>query len=106
MGPATLTTLHSFNAGIEGAAPHAGVIQASDGRFYGTTGVGGASDAGTIFKLDAAGTLTTLHSFTVGGGYPSAGLIQARTATSTVRPAGTAARRTAARSSSWMRPGR
>jgi uncharacterized repeat protein (TIGR03803 family) len=38
-------------------------VQASDGNFYGTTGVGGANDAGTIFKMTGDGTLTTLYSF-------------------------------------------
>ena len=74
----TLTTLHSFTGGSDGAYPYAGLIQATDGSFYGTTS-GGASGVGTVFKLDAAGTLTTLHSFTGGsdGGYPHAGVIQA-----------------------------
>src|SRR6266540_191762 len=81
----TLTTLHSFT-GSDGAYPSAGLIQASDGSFYGTTSDGGASwngdlfpEGGTVFKLDAAGTLTTLHSFTgIDGRWPLVGLIQAR----------------------------
>jgi len=75
-----LTTLHSFTGGVgEGANPSAGVIQAADGSFYGTTVQGGPSDAGTIFRLNAAATLTTLHAFTGGsdGRYPRAGVIQA-----------------------------
>ncbi len=73
-----LTTLHSFN-GPDGAGPQAGVIQASDGSFYGTTWGGlGAAGAGTIFKIDAAGTLTTFHTFDgVDIANPYAGLIQA-----------------------------
>ena len=47
----------------DGANPQAGLIQASDGNFYGTTWSGGVSGVGTVFKMDAAGTLTTLHSF-------------------------------------------
>ena len=58
-----LTTLHSF-AGSDGANPYAGLIQATDGNFYGTTYEGGASGYGTVFKMDASGNLTTLHSFT------------------------------------------
>jgi uncharacterized repeat protein (TIGR03803 family) len=61
----------------------AGLVQATDGNFYGTTYYGGASDkcslgCGTVFKMTPAGTLTTLHSFdgTDGDG-PSAGLLQA-----------------------------
>jgi uncharacterized repeat protein (TIGR03803 family) len=53
------------------------VIQATDGRFYGTTAGGGTFGYGTVFRLDASGTLTTLHSFNVGDGAdPRAGLIQ------------------------------
>ena len=74
----TLITLHSFTGGGEGANPSAPLFQAADGNFYGTTALGGASNAGTIFKLDAVGTVTTLHSFTGGdGAHPWAGLIQA-----------------------------
>src|SRR6516225_6537539 len=37
-----ITVLHSFNSFLsEGAVPVAGLIQASDGNFYGTTAVGG-----------------------------------------------------------------
>ncbi len=46
----TLTTLHSFN-GPDGAAPGAGLVQATNGTFYGTTNVGGAHGYGTIFSL-------------------------------------------------------
>src|SRR5439155_7788753 len=53
-------------------------IQASDGSFFGSTQYGGARCDGTIFKIDAAGTLTTLHSFNCSdGAYPVSTLIQA-----------------------------
>jgi uncharacterized repeat protein (TIGR03803 family) len=72
----TLTTLHSFDS-TDGANPSAGLVQASDGNFYGTTENGGAYD-GTVFKITPSGTLTTLHSFTGPDGYyPYAGLVQA-----------------------------
>ena len=60
----TLTTLHNF-AGPpnDGAAPSAGLIQATDGNFYGTTTGGGANDDGTVFKITPAGPFTMLHSF-------------------------------------------
>ena len=58
----TLMTLRSFNSS-DGAYPSSGVTQGSDGSFYGTTVGGGATGSGTIFKIDAAGTLTTLHHF-------------------------------------------
>jgi uncharacterized repeat protein (TIGR03803 family) len=58
----TLTTLHSFD-GTDGAYPTAGLVQATNGNFYGTTGSGGAYGGGTVFEISAGGTLTTLHSF-------------------------------------------
>jgi uncharacterized repeat protein (TIGR03803 family) len=66
--------LHSFD-GPDGAYPNAGLVQASDGNFYGTTSEGGASGncsggCGTVFKITPNGTLTTLHSF---GGSDGAG---------------------------------
>ena len=45
-----LNTLYSF-AGSDGAQPYAGLVQGSDGNFYGTTYGGGAHDAGTVFRL-------------------------------------------------------
>jgi uncharacterized repeat protein (TIGR03803 family) len=60
----TLTTLHSFcsQSGCkDGEFPQTGVIQATDGSFYGTTILGGAYGSGTIFKITPTGTLTTLY---------------------------------------------
>lgn len=53
--PATqaLNTLHSFGDGTDGILPYAGLLQATNGRLYGTTdGGGSASNYGTIFMLD------------------------------------------------------
>jgi uncharacterized repeat protein (TIGR03803 family) len=77
----TLTTLYSFCSQTnctDGALPYAGLVQATDGNFYGTTGERGADNAGTVFKITPGGTLTTLHSFdfTDGAG-PIVGLVQA-----------------------------
>jgi uncharacterized repeat protein (TIGR03803 family) len=80
-----LTTLYSFCSQkncTDGANPYAGVIQARDGNFYGTTSKGGASNSGTVFEITAGGKLTTLHSFCsqkncTDGADPSPGLIQA-----------------------------
>jgi len=74
----TLSTLHSFNGG-DGRSPEAALVEASDGNFYGTTAFGGAHFKGTVFKIDAAGNLTTLHSFSGSpgdGAVPVAGLVQ------------------------------
>lgn len=59
----TLTTLHSFSGDPEGANPLAGLIQASDGNFYGTTGNGGVCGYGTFFRFSPGEGLTTLYSF-------------------------------------------
>jgi uncharacterized protein (TIGR03437 family) len=74
----TLTTLYSFTGSPDGSGPYGGLIQASDGNFYGTTYQGGANSAGTIFRVTSGGTLMTLYSFTNGndGELPYAGLIQ------------------------------
>jgi uncharacterized repeat protein (TIGR03803 family) len=59
-----LTTLHSFDSS-DGGNPSAGLVQGSDGNFYGTTLYGGANGTndGTVFKITPSGTLTTLYSF-------------------------------------------
>jgi uncharacterized repeat protein (TIGR03803 family) len=73
----TLTTLHSFD-GTDGSLPapaNAGLVQATDGNFYGTTELGGANNLnlGTLFKVTPSGTLTTLYSFDgAHGSLPSA----------------------------------
>src|ERR1017187_2297884 len=60
----TLTTLYTFTGGVDGSSSD-GLMQLSDGSFYGTTyGVTGTTDdSGTVFKLTTAGTLTTLYQF-------------------------------------------
>jgi uncharacterized repeat protein (TIGR03803 family) len=57
-----LTTLHSFDF-TDGRNPFAGLVQGTDGNFYGTTLSGGANDGGTIFKITPNGTLMTLYNF-------------------------------------------
>ena len=60
----TYTTLHSF-AGYptDGGTPFAGLVQGSDGTFYGTTYGGGANGLGSVFRISPSGTHTTLYSF-------------------------------------------
>lgn len=63
---------------MDGESPYAGLVQGTDGNFYGTTNLGGASGDGTVFKITPSGTLTTLHSFDyTDGKNPNAGLVQA-----------------------------
>ena len=69
------TVLHSFTGLSDGGVPEAGLIQASDGNFYGDTRYGGASGCGNVYKITASGTLTNLHAFAGGahdGCQPSA----------------------------------
>jgi uncharacterized repeat protein (TIGR03803 family) len=75
-----LTTLHSFN-GTDGYSPNAGLLQATDGNFYGTTTQRGAIISGTVFKITPKGMLTTLYNFCsktncTDGADPWAGLVQ------------------------------
>jgi uncharacterized repeat protein (TIGR03803 family) len=72
------TALYSFSSGADGATPTGGLIQGSDGNFYGTTFQGGASSAGTIFKVTSTGNETVFWSFGSGadGTGPQAALIQ------------------------------
>jgi uncharacterized repeat protein (TIGR03803 family) len=72
-----VTVLYSFSGQSDGNFPQAPLIQGSDGNFYGTTSAGGAGQDGTIFKMDSAGNLTVLHSFSGADGTgPVAALLQ------------------------------
>jgi len=60
----TLTILHSFTGGSDGAYPYAGVIL-SDKTLYGTARGDLFSSNATVFKVNTDATgFTTLHSFT------------------------------------------
>jgi uncharacterized repeat protein (TIGR03803 family) len=83
---------------IDGGNPQAGLIQGSDGNFYGTTFAGGTNTNelaisynggefngyGTVFKINTNGVLTTLYDFDtisgdfvpLDGAYPKAALTQ------------------------------
>jgi uncharacterized repeat protein (TIGR03803 family) len=52
----TYTVLHSFTGGSDGGSPFAGLIADGAGNLYGTTGGGGASGKGVVFKLAPDGT--------------------------------------------------
>jgi uncharacterized repeat protein (TIGR03803 family) len=69
--------LYSFTGSPDGAYPYGWLVHDDSGNLYGTTFEGGDSNYGTVFKLDATGKETVLHSFARGadGAYPNAGLI-------------------------------
>jgi uncharacterized repeat protein (TIGR03803 family) len=72
------TVLYSFPvAADDGFNPRAGVIGDGAGNLYGTTSGGGAANAGIVYKLDAAGHETVLHTFTgPDGGGPEGGVVR------------------------------
>lgn len=80
------TNLYSFTGGSDGGSLYAGLVQGSDGDFYGTTRLGGDTNLhnglvgyGTVFRITPSGTLSNLHSFsgsTGDGAYPEAPLTQ------------------------------
>ncbi len=82
----TLTTLYSFCSQdnyncADGAFP-SGLVQATDGNFYGTTFGGGTKcgypGCGTVFKMTSEGMLTTLASFNGDDGWgPAATVVEA-----------------------------
>ena len=78
-----LTTLYSFRGAGDGATPSGPLVEGPDGNFYGATAANGSVSAanggsGTIFMITPAGTLTTLHLFTVStDGENSSGLFLA-----------------------------
>jgi len=58
------TVLHKFTGPPDGYIPQALLVGDSAGNLYGTTYLGGASGGyGTVFKVDAKGGETILHSF-------------------------------------------
>jgi uncharacterized repeat protein (TIGR03803 family) len=76
----TFTTLHSFDQ-TDGQLLSSGLLQGTDGNFYGTTEGGGGNLDGTVFKITPDGTLTTLynfcsHSHCTDGAGPNASLVQ------------------------------
>ncbi len=77
--PGSIVTLATFNT-TNGAFPQARLVADPSGNLYGTTTGGGASNAGTVFRLaggttNSPGALTTLHSFNgTDGSTPSGGL--------------------------------
>lgn len=76
-----LSVLHSFVSATDGAAPVGELMQAADGRLYGTTQDGGPATGGggTIFSLGLSGDFQVMHAFAApdpAGIQPQAGLVQ------------------------------
>ena len=84
----TLTPLHGFTGGSDGAMPMAEPIMEASGNLYGTTEFGGdnagncvglSSGCGVVYKVAPDGKLTVLRSFTNmqgDGAYPMGALLR------------------------------
>jgi len=59
----TLSTLHIFDDATEGRAVTSGLVQASNGSFYGSTTLGGPNSYGSVYTMTSTGTVTVLHGF-------------------------------------------
>ena len=65
----TITVLHNFTEGADGAEPYAGVTVDRAGNLYGTTTTS-VNGEGTVFKMSHQGSgwvLSTIHAFTQAG---------------------------------------
>jgi uncharacterized repeat protein (TIGR03803 family) len=73
----TFSVVHNFSGGSDGGVPYNGFIMKGK-MFYGTASVGGSSNNGVIFKMNAKGGETVLHNFAGGtdGANPEGELIQ------------------------------
>ena len=70
---------------VDGGTPWAGLLQATNGNFYGMASQGGSNGFGSVFRLTSTGTFTELYGFTrllsglgtnAEGGNPTAPLVQ------------------------------
>ncbi|MBV9570557.1 MAG: hypothetical protein JO056_04870, partial [Alphaproteobacteria bacterium] len=62
----TQSVLHSFKGGKDGANPLGDLLIDKKGTIYGTASQGGASNAGTVFRISSNGAFKTLYAFTGG----------------------------------------
>lgn len=78
----TLTVLHSFTPASDGGTPYGGLVQATDGNFYGVGYLGGTKDDGTIFRITPSGTFSVRYSLDGShGSLPMVTLLQHTTGT-------------------------
>jgi uncharacterized repeat protein (TIGR03803 family) len=72
------TVLHGFTGSTDGADPQASLVMDPTGNLYGTTNAGGASGAGTVFRVGRYGKETVVYSFTGGtdGANPVGALVR------------------------------
>ena len=76
---AAFSTVYAFEPTLgDGTKAIGGLVQASDGNFYGTTSTGGSNGDGTVYRVTPAGAFDTIYDFTDSGdaGDPISGLTQ------------------------------
>ncbi len=74
-----ITILHTFDQ-TDGESPTGPLVEGADGDFYGTTTLGGSSGYGVIYKVSSSGSFAVLHNFTHSGSdgaVPSDGIMLA-----------------------------
>ena len=77
MTPAgAVTTLHNFGSENDGGWPLYGLVQASNGKLYGTVTEGPGTNQGAVYEITTTGLYTLIYSFDFGSG-PECSLIQA-----------------------------
>ena len=57
------TVIKNLSYSTDGASPYGGLMQNTDGNFYGITLAGGSKGGGTIYKLTATGIYSVIHVF-------------------------------------------
>lgn len=73
-----LVSFTGTSGAARGASPLGPLALAGNANYYGMTATGGTQDQGTIFRMNAAGALTTLADFTATGPrLPRTGLVTA-----------------------------
>lgn len=79
LSSSTYSVVFNYTAASTGNQPVGGIVQASNGKIYGTTNQGGANNVGVLFEFNPAGNtysvLSTMASTL--GANPQAALIQA-----------------------------
>jgi uncharacterized repeat protein (TIGR03803 family) len=60
----------------DGSTPFGGLVQATDGKLYGSTIAGGTQNVGTLFQIGTGGAYKLLYNFTNKGSSPSAAPFQ------------------------------
>jgi uncharacterized repeat protein (TIGR03803 family) len=73
---ASMSSVHLFSGGSDGAFPYAGLTEGRDDNLYGTAEGGGSQFDGVIFRMTLGGSVTGIYNFinSPTGAYPYGGL--------------------------------